>query len=52
MIGHHILQHALAAPDIKKVISLVRTPSSLEHPKLEEIVLKDFLDYHSQQNLF
>ena len=52
MIGQLILQHALAAPSIKEVISLVRTPSNLEHPKLKEVVVKDFLDYHSQQALF
>lgn len=52
MIGQLILQHALAAPSIKEVVSLVRTPSNLEHPKLKEVVVKDFLDYHSQQALF
>lgn len=52
MIGQLILQYALAAPSIKEVVSLVRTPSNLEHPKLKEVVVKDFLDYHSQQALF
>lgn len=43
IIGQLILQHALAAPNIKEVVSIVRKPSSLEHPKLKEVVVKDFL---------
>ena len=30
----------------------MRTPSSIQHPKLKEVVIEDFLDYHSQQALF
>lgn len=52
MIGRLILQNALEAQNIKEVVSLVRTASSVQHPKLKEIVVEDFLDYHSQQTLF
>ena len=52
MIGQLILQNALEAQNIKEVVSLVRTASSVQHPKLKEIVVDDFLDYHSQQTLF
>ena len=44
MIGQLILNNALAAQNIKEVISLVRTPSSIQHPKLNEIIVKDFLN--------
>jgi len=52
MIGQLILNNALKAQNIKEVVSLVRTPSSIQHPKLKEFVIEDFLDYHSQQALF
>jgi len=52
MIGQLILNNALDAQNIKEVISLVRTPSSIQHPKLKEVVVRDFLNYHSQQAFF
>lgn len=52
MIGQLILQHALAAPSIKEVVSLVRKPSSLQHPKLNEVVVNDFLDLSPLLNHF
>lgn len=47
MIGGLVLEHCLAASEVKKVISLVRRPSSLTHPKLEEILVNDFMDLNS-----
>lgn len=52
MIGQLILQHALAAPSIKEVVCLVRKPSSLQHPKLNEVVVNDFLDLSPLLNHF
>ena len=52
MIGQLILQHALASPTIQEVVSLVRTPSQIQDPKLKEVIVEDFLDYRSQQEYF
>ena len=52
MIGQLILNNVLAAQNIKEVISLVRTPSSIQHPKLKEIIVKDFLNYSTQHAIF
>ncbi|MBE7635287.1 NAD(P)H-binding protein [Sneathiella sp. P13V-1] len=47
MIGGLVLDLCLETSEIKEVISLVRRPSGISHPKLHEIVVKDFLDLAS-----
>jgi uncharacterized protein YbjT (DUF2867 family) len=51
LIGSHLIQFLLNDPNISNVRSLVRKPSGIMHPKLEEIVI-DFNDMHAfEQNM-
>lgn len=45
MIGQAAMLAALADPDVREVLSLVRRPTGQTHPKLHEIIREDFLDY-------
>ena len=45
MVGSIVLELCLNNPEIEEVISLVRRPSGLDHPKLIEIERKDFNNY-------
>ena len=44
MIGSLVLRHCLDSEDISKVVSLVRSPSGIDHHKLTETVVPDFLN--------
>ena len=44
MIGSLVLEHCLQSEEVSRVISLVRRSSITEDPKLEEVVIEDFLD--------
>ena len=52
MIGKIILGECIKSPDIHLVTSLVRRPSGLEHPKLREVVINDFVTYDDKKELF
>jgi uncharacterized protein YbjT (DUF2867 family) len=45
MVGLGVLQECLAAPDVQRVVTVGRTATGLQHPKLTEIVRLDLLDY-------
>jgi nucleoside-diphosphate-sugar epimerase len=45
MIGNLILQKCLQRNDVAKVTSITRKPLGIYHPKLEEVLHDDFLDY-------
>lgn len=45
LVGHLILQKCLQRNDIAKVTSITRKPLGIYHPKLEEVIHDDFLDY-------
>ncbi len=49
MIGSLVLDQCLSTPEIKQVISLVRRATGITHPKLQEIVVSDFMDLSSHQ---
>lgn len=44
MIGSLILRECLERPDVARVTTLVRKPTRLKHPKLNEVVHADMLD--------
>jgi uncharacterized protein YbjT (DUF2867 family) len=44
MVGQGVLRECLLAPDIERILSIVRSPSGQQHAKLREIVLNDFFD--------
>lgn len=52
MIGGIVLNACIASDQIEKVTSLVRRPSGVSHPKLVEIIHKDFLNYEGIEDHF
>jgi len=52
MVGNIILQHCLKSDEINKIISIVRRKSENTHPKLEEIIHKDFSNYDGLEDKF
>lgn len=52
MIGNLILEQCLSSSEIGQVTSLVRRGSSNKHPKLKEVVIKNFVDYSIQEDIF
>src|SRR5881394_2771616 len=47
MIGQGALRECLLASDVEQVLSVVRTASGREDPKLRELVHADFTDFSS-----
>jgi uncharacterized protein YbjT (DUF2867 family) len=47
MIGQGSLRECLLDPDVTSVLAVVRSPELPPHPKLHELVHKDFLDFSS-----
>lgn len=45
MVGGGALREALDADEVEAVVTVGRRPTGLAHPKLEEIVHEDLLDY-------
>jgi uncharacterized protein YbjT (DUF2867 family) len=45
MVGQGILRECLLDPGVHQILSIVRTPSGQQHPKLRELVLADFFNY-------
>ena len=45
MVGQGVLREALLAPDVERVVAVVRKPIATQHPRLEQVVLRDFTDY-------
>lgn len=43
MVGSLVLQQCLESRDVSEVVSLLRRPSGVEHPKVREFVIEDFL---------
>jgi len=52
MVGQIVLNCAMQDEKIREIISLVRKPTSTQHPKLNEVVIKDFENYDDQKLLF
>ncbi|HMH16074.1 MAG TPA: NmrA family NAD(P)-binding protein [Edaphobacter sp.] len=47
MVGQGVLRECLLAPDVQRVLSIVRNPSGQQHAKLREVVPTDFYDLSS-----
>jgi nucleoside-diphosphate-sugar epimerase len=45
MVGGHILTECLNSGAVAEIISIVRKPSGIIHPKLTEVIHQNFLDY-------
>lgn len=52
MIGGIVLRECLNSAEIGKVISIVRRPSKLKHPKLKEVVHTNFMNYKGVEHHF
>lgn len=52
MVGGIVQRECLAANEVEKVTSIVRRPLGATHPKLEEIIHKDFMDFSSIEEHF
>ena len=51
-VGAELVRQAVADNDIEQVILLARNPSETKHPKIREIIHKNFLDYSGLENVF
>ena len=51
MVGEAVLLECLATDDVEKVLVLARKPSGHTHPKLEEMIVGDFLKLEPQERL-
>jgi uncharacterized protein YbjT (DUF2867 family) len=45
MVGQGVLRECLIDPDVQQMLSIVRTASGQQHPKLRELVHTNFFDY-------
>lgn len=45
MVGGLVLKNCLESNEVDKVIVINRSKLKISHPKIEEIIIKDFLDY-------
>ena len=50
MVGQGVLREALKAKDVERVLAVVRSPSEQSHPKLHELVHRDFADFSSVES--
>lgn len=51
MVGQGVLQECLKAKDVTEIVAIVRSPLATPHPKVREIIIKDFsqADFSSLQ---
>ena len=47
MVGEGVLLECLEHPDVEEVLSIVRKSAGLQHPKLKELIVPDFLKVDS-----
>lgn len=52
MVGSLILQQCLSSNEVSSVVSLVRRSTNNKDPKLHEVVIDDFSNYASHQEVF
>ena len=45
MTGGIVLKHCIESSEVADVVSFVRRPTGVKHPKLKELVIDNFLDY-------
>lgn len=45
MVGQGVMRECLAAADVEKVLTVGRTPTGQQHPKLQELVHAEMWDY-------
>jgi uncharacterized protein YbjT (DUF2867 family) len=45
MVGQGVLRECLLDPDVRQILSIVRTPTNQQNPKLRKLIHTDFFDY-------
>lgn len=50
MVGKGVLLECLDHEDIGEVLVIGRSPVGMEHPKLKELIHKDFIDFSGEKN--
>ena len=45
MVGQGVLRECLRDPGVRRVLAVGRTPAGVEHPKLTELLHRDFTDF-------
>jgi uncharacterized protein YbjT (DUF2867 family) len=50
MVGRGVLLECLDHVQVEKVLSIGRTPLNINHPKFEELIVKNFEDYSQVEN--
>ena len=50
MVGEGVLHECLFSPDVESVLVVNRSPCGVVHPKLKEIILKDFFNFDAIAN--
>ncbi|ADU36033.1 NAD-dependent epimerase/dehydratase family protein [Variovorax paradoxus] len=45
MVGQGVLRECLLAPDVERVVAVGRSATGQQHPKLQDVVVKDMYDY-------
>lgn len=51
-VGSEVVRQAVADDDIEQVILIARHPTDIIHPKIREIIHKNFLDYGGLESTF
>jgi len=52
LVGSNVLNACLESPEIRQITSLLRRPSGVQHQKLDEVLISDFMDYSGKESLF
>jgi hypothetical protein len=50
MVGEGVLHECLLSPQVEAVLVINRNPCGVVHPKLKEVILKDFFNFSAIQN--
>jgi len=50
MVGQGVLRECLLDPDVRQVLSLARSPTGQQNPKLREILVKNFFDFSTLES--
>ena len=45
MVGQGVLRECLLAPDVARVVAVGRNATGVQHPKLQDVVIKNMTDY-------
>ena len=52
MVGHGVLRECLLDPDVERVLVVGRTSTGQQHPKLREVIHRDFADFSALESEF